>query len=208
MINKDSILSVFNAKGTLLKWLKTLNDKLDDGQLESVTVVNQTEDQYQLSFNFADDSHIVSDALPILRGEKGEQGIQGPQGPQGPAGADGANTMYMHSIELQITGVGHFYFHAYTSHSTITEQDAIKYIIQLPSSMVTATIDGDSVDGVKISCDVGITDVELVIIYAGISSPRTIGVTNILFANRSGSIYQPVYSLIEGAEIFIDTRVV
>ena len=134
MINKESIISVFNAKGTLLKWLKTLNDKLDDGQLESVTVVNQTEDEYQLSFNFGDDSHIVSDALPILRGEQGpqgpqgpqgetgaqgpqglqgiqgpqgEQGIQGPQGPQGPAGADGANTLYKLMISVHIDYVLH-----------------------------------------------------------------------------------------------------
>ena len=31
MINKDSIVSAFNSKGTLLKWLKMVNSKLDNG---------------------------------------------------------------------------------------------------------------------------------------------------------------------------------
>lgn len=31
MINKDSIVSAFNSRGTLLKWLKMVNSKLDNG---------------------------------------------------------------------------------------------------------------------------------------------------------------------------------
>lgn len=31
MINKDSIVSAFNSRGTLLKWLKMVNNKLDNG---------------------------------------------------------------------------------------------------------------------------------------------------------------------------------
>ena len=94
MISWQSIMSVFNTKGTLLKWLKTLDQSLKDGVLESVSVNSVSEGIITLSFNFADGSVITTPQIDIPQGEqgpqgpKGEQGEQGPQGVPGPAGAD------------------------------------------------------------------------------------------------------------------------
>lgn len=85
MISWQSIMSVFNTKGTLLKWLKTLDQSLKDGVLESVTVNSVSEGVITLSFNFADGSVITTPQIDI------PQGAQGPEGPQGVPGADGAD---------------------------------------------------------------------------------------------------------------------
>ena len=91
MISWQSIMSVFNTKGTLLKWLKTLDQSLKDGVLESVTVNSVSEGVITLSFNFADGSVITTPEIDIpqgAQGEKGPQGDPGPQGEPGPAGPD------------------------------------------------------------------------------------------------------------------------
>ena len=65
MISWQSIMSVFNTKGTLLKWLKTLDQSLKDGVLETVTVNNVSEGVITLSFNFADGSVITTPNIDI-----------------------------------------------------------------------------------------------------------------------------------------------
>ena len=85
MISWQSIMSVFNTKGTLLKWLKTLDKSLKDGVLESVTVNSVSEGVITLSFNFADGSVITTPNIDI------PQGAQGEQGPQGIPGTNGTN---------------------------------------------------------------------------------------------------------------------
>lgn len=95
MISWQSIMSVFNTKGTLLKWLKTLDQSLKDGVLESVSVNSVSEGVITLSFNFADGSVITTPQIEIPQGPQGEtgpqgpQGVPGPQGPQGPQGETG-----------------------------------------------------------------------------------------------------------------------
>lgn len=85
MISWQSIMSVFNTKGTLLKWLKTLDQSLQDGVLQSVTVNSVSEGVITLSFNFADGSVITTPQIDI------PQGAQGPEGPQGVPGVNGTN---------------------------------------------------------------------------------------------------------------------
>lgn len=83
MISWQSIMSVFNTKGTLLKWLKTLDQSLKDGVLQSVTVNPVSTGVITLTFNFADGSTITTPQIDI------PQGAQGPQGVPGQNGADG-----------------------------------------------------------------------------------------------------------------------
>ena len=89
MISWQSIMSAFNTKGTLLKWLKTLDQSLKDGVLESVTVNSVSEGVITLSFNFADGSTITTPQIDIPQGAQGPQGPQGPQGDPGPQGERG-----------------------------------------------------------------------------------------------------------------------
>lgn len=89
MISWQSIMSVFNTNGTLLKWLKTLDQSLKDGVLESVTVNSVSEGVITLSFNFADGSVITTPGIDIPQGAKGDPGEKGPQGEPGPPGEPG-----------------------------------------------------------------------------------------------------------------------
>lgn len=86
MISWQSIMSVFNTKGTLLKWLKTLDQSLKDGVLESVSVNSVSEGIITLSFNFADGSVITTPQIDIPQGAPGKEG---PQGIPGINGKDG-----------------------------------------------------------------------------------------------------------------------
>lgn len=89
MISWQSIMSVFNTKGTLLKWLKKLDQSLKDGVLETVTVNSVSEGVITLSFNFADGSVITTPQIDIPQGAQGLQGPQGPKGDPGPQGPQG-----------------------------------------------------------------------------------------------------------------------
>lgn len=95
MINRDTILSVFNGKGTLLKWLQKLETILSGDTLTGAEIVNQTTTTAQIKFMFGDGSTLLSDPFPILKGEtgpqgpKGDTGATGPQGPKGDTGATG-----------------------------------------------------------------------------------------------------------------------
>lgn len=86
MISWQSIMSVFNTKGTLLKWLKTLDQSLKDGVLETVTVNSVSEGVITLSFNFADGSVITTPEIDIPHGAQGPQGIPGTNGANGKDG--------------------------------------------------------------------------------------------------------------------------
>lgn len=74
MVNWNSIVSSFNAKGTLLKWLKQVDGQLEQGQLESVTVADETSTTFCLLFTFADGSTIKTDAITKLAGADGQDG--------------------------------------------------------------------------------------------------------------------------------------
>ena len=107
MFNIKTLLSTFDKKGTLMKWLKELTEMLQKSALTGVSVEQTSQTKAVLKFNFEDGSVITSDALDLprglpgltgpqgpqgLRGEqgpRGQQGAQGPQGMQGPAGPQG-----------------------------------------------------------------------------------------------------------------------
>ena len=117
MININTILSLFNEKGTLLQWLQKVETALNGATLNGVEILPQSEDTVKLKFNFEDGTNITSDTLTLARGPQGPQGLpgkdgidgargmtgetgapgkdgapgaRGPQGPQGPQGAPGA----------------------------------------------------------------------------------------------------------------------
>ena len=104
MFNIKTLLSTFDKKGTLMKWLKELTEMLQKSALTGVSVEQTSQTKAVLKFNFEDGSAITSDALDLprglpgltgpqgpqgLRGEQGPRGQQGAQGPQGPQGMQG-----------------------------------------------------------------------------------------------------------------------
>lgn len=104
MFNIKTLLSTFDKKGTLMKWLKELTEMLQKSALTGVSVEQTSQTKAVLKFNFEDGTVITSDALDLprglpgltgpqgpqgLRGEQGPRGQQGPQGPQGPQGLPG-----------------------------------------------------------------------------------------------------------------------
>ena len=89
MISWQSIMSVFNTKGTLLKWLKTLDQSLQDAVLQSVSVNTVSTGVITLTFNFADGTTITTPQIDFPQGERGPQGPKGDTGPQGPKGDPG-----------------------------------------------------------------------------------------------------------------------
>ena len=104
MFNIKTLLSTFDKKGTLMKWMKELTEMLQKSALTGVSVEQTSQTKAVLKFNFEDGSVITSDALDLprglpgltgpqgpqgLRGEQGPRGQQGEQGPQGPQGMQG-----------------------------------------------------------------------------------------------------------------------
>ena len=69
MININTILSTFDEKGTLLKWLKTTNNALKNASLKSVEAVQPTATTLQLKFIFADDSSLLSPPITLPKGK-------------------------------------------------------------------------------------------------------------------------------------------
>ena len=90
MINYETILSMFDDKVTLMQWLKNVEDALKNASLQSVSVIQPTQDTAELTFVFADGTSVTSPRLNLPRGIQGPQGPQGIQGPQGATGATGA----------------------------------------------------------------------------------------------------------------------
>lgn len=69
MININTILSTFDEKGTLLKWLKTTNNALKNASLKSVESIQPTATTLQLKFIFADDSSLLSPPITLQPGK-------------------------------------------------------------------------------------------------------------------------------------------
>ena len=65
MIN--TIISSFDEEGTLLKWLKKVEDALKNAYLKTVETVTIDDTSYQLKFVFADDTFVLS---PTITGPK------------------------------------------------------------------------------------------------------------------------------------------
>ena len=90
MILKETILSAFTERGTLLKWLKKVEAALKADVLTDISLNQISETQVTIKLTFADGSTVQSPVLTMPRGEQGPQGLQGPQGPTGPTGPQGA----------------------------------------------------------------------------------------------------------------------
>ena len=102
MININTIISSFDEEGTLLKWLKKVEDALKNASLKTVETVAIDDTRYQLKFVFADDTFLLSPTITSPKGDTGPQGPKGDTGPQGPAGKDA--TITAESISAVIEG--------------------------------------------------------------------------------------------------------
>jgi hypothetical protein len=65
MINYDSILSIFNDKGTLLKYLKKVENALKTSVLTKCEVLKGNDNYFAFKFNFADDTSITTEYVKI-----------------------------------------------------------------------------------------------------------------------------------------------
>lgn len=77
MININTIISSFDEEGTLLKWLKKVEDALKNASLKSVETVTIDDTSFQLKFVFADDTFLLSPAITSPKGAKGDPGPAG-----------------------------------------------------------------------------------------------------------------------------------
>ena len=89
MINYETILSAYDNKITLMKWLNKVQEALQNASLASVNISQPTASTAVLTFVFADGSTLTSPSLSLPAGPQGPQGVQGPQGPQGVKGPKG-----------------------------------------------------------------------------------------------------------------------
>lgn len=105
MININTIISSFDEEGTLLKWLKKVEDALKNASLKTVETVSIDDTSFQLKFVFADDTFLLSPTITSPKGDKGDKGDTGPQGPVGPQGPAGKDaTITAESINDVIEG--------------------------------------------------------------------------------------------------------
>ena len=80
MILKDTILSAFTDRITLLRWLKKVEAALKSDTLEDIALTQISATEVKIKLIFADGKYVESPVLTMP---------QGPQGPQGAPGKDG-----------------------------------------------------------------------------------------------------------------------
>lgn len=80
MILKETILSAFTERGTLLKWLKKVEAALNNAVLTDISVEQVSATQVKLKFTFENGDFVESPVLTLPRGEKGEPGKDGLDG--------------------------------------------------------------------------------------------------------------------------------
>ena len=103
MIKKNTILSTFNKKYTLMEWLKRVEKALTDSVLVDVTIITLNVTQIQFSFNFEDGSHIITPIVTLPKGDKGDKGDKGNTGEQGEQGVSVVNVAINSSNHLIVT---------------------------------------------------------------------------------------------------------
>lgn len=77
MINYETILSAFNDKETLLKWLQKVEKALAESTLTTVDCVNVNENYIKFTFNFADGTKIDTPQVYVKPGVDGANGKDG-----------------------------------------------------------------------------------------------------------------------------------
>lgn len=75
MINLQTLLSTFDEKGTLLKWLKKVEAALANASLETVQVVVVDATHIKMKFVFADGTSVESPSITLPRGETGASAL-------------------------------------------------------------------------------------------------------------------------------------
>lgn len=75
MINYETILSAFDDKDTLLKWLQKVEKALTDSTLTSVDCVNVDDAHIKFTFNFADGTKIDTPNVYVKPGVDGKDGV-------------------------------------------------------------------------------------------------------------------------------------
>lgn len=68
-INKQSIISVFDDKLTLLQWLKTINKALDEAVLTGVEIEQRGNATFVFVFTFEDGTKLKSNEIVVNQGE-------------------------------------------------------------------------------------------------------------------------------------------
>lgn len=77
MINYETILSAFDDKETLLKWLKKVEKALAESTLTTVDCVNVDESHIKFTFSFADGTKIETPQVYVKPGVDGTNGKDG-----------------------------------------------------------------------------------------------------------------------------------
>lgn len=93
MFNIKTLLSVFNEKGTLLKWLQKVEEALKNDTLTGVTISQPTSTTAVLTFNFKDGTTLDSAVIDLPPGAPGINGTNGTNGTDGEDGAPGKTVM-------------------------------------------------------------------------------------------------------------------
>ena len=89
MISKDTILSIFNEKGTLLKWLQKLEKAYTGAELTNVEITQTNPLTAIFTFLFEDGSTVNSSPITLPQGPAGKDGVNGTNGADGAPGKDG-----------------------------------------------------------------------------------------------------------------------
>ena len=103
MINIETLLSSFDERGTLLKWLKAVEKALNEATLTSVDVITISTQQIQLQFNFEDGTHLTTPTITLPKGDKGDTGATGQTGETGATGVGVQNVTVNASNHLIVT---------------------------------------------------------------------------------------------------------
>lgn len=104
MISKDTILSIFNEKGTLLKWLQKLEKALKNDTLTGVTISQPTTTQAVLTFTFKDGTTLDSAVIDLPSGAPGINGTNGTDGKDGAPGKNGNGIVSINSEASYVSG--------------------------------------------------------------------------------------------------------
>ena len=104
MILKETILSAFTERGTLLKWLKKVEAALNNAVLTDISVEQVSATQVKLKFTFENGDYVESPVLTLPRGEKGEPGKDGAPGKDGLDGEGIAATIEVGTVTTGAAG--------------------------------------------------------------------------------------------------------
>lgn len=142
MYSKETILSIFNKKGTLLKWLQNLEDTLKNAEVTSINFNELPSDKLSLTINFKDGTNVTTPAINAIQGPKGDVGInwkgEWVEGDEtlkddsysyngssyiaqvdNPVGVPGSNSDWGLLARAGSTGSQHLYLHIYESGNNI-----------------------------------------------------------------------------------------